>query len=211
MPEGIQMQPEPPRKGSRTARRVELAVVTGVLLLILVPATWTMVGAKRRACRNCLSSFGFAMHLYADENENWFPTSLPPLYPQYSDNLRVFRCPADPRYNEALPPESMDQWTSFVYLPGRGSWCPGPFHLAYDKPDNHWGGVNALRVDCVTEWWPASRAAEFLRRVELENEAVARWRASGKPAEAFGEFISPELRDLMKRPEPKLQHGKATW
>jgi len=216
MPGELQTQPEAPRKRSRVVLWVGLAVGTGALLAIFVGVSWTRASAKRSACWHNLRSVCIAMHLYADENDGDFPISRDLLYPQYTDNLRTLLCPADPRgyYDRPRPEplEQLEQWSSHVYLPGQACDLPGSFIVMYDKPGNHWGGgINVAHIDASVEWWPSSRQAEFLRRVQLQTEAVAKWRASGKPAKAFGEFVSPELQDLMGRPDPELQHGKAMW
>jgi prepilin-type processing-associated H-X9-DG protein len=199
--------PAPPRS-SRALLWVALAVGVGaLLLLVFLVAGGAKASPRQMACGNNLRMLGIAMHIYADECDGAFPTSPGLLYPWDADNPNVFVCPADPRgrhdFRAAFPePRAafLDQRTSYAYLPGQTNSLPGTFILMHDKPGTHSGGINVLYVDACVEWWPGSRRAEFQRRVELQNEAVAKWRAAGRPAKGIDEFVGPELRKLLEAP-----------
>jgi hypothetical protein len=95
--------------------------------------------------------------------------------------------------------------SSYTYVPELRSVMPDAFIVAYDKTcknhqkEGYEGGRNAVCIDMSPRWWPASREAEFQRRLTLQTEAVEKWRKSGKPAGDIKEFISPELRELMDK------------
>mgnify|MGYP000887007776 CR=1 FL=1 len=171
------------------------------LALALLPKGKVVRTRSPRAhCQSNLRQIGLAANGYAEDFGGAFPPSLGELYPIYVCNARVFVCPkVDPGRWKGVSDGDVAARSDYAFVPGLAATMPGGFILAHDKSlENHDGeGRNVVFVDAHVEWWPAKREAEFERRLALQNEAVARWRASGRPAGDFGEFVSPELRKSM--------------
>jgi hypothetical protein len=193
MPERIEVLPPSQPKKSRAGCWVGMGVGCLLFLALLVLGVpWLRAEAKRDACRNTIRSIGIAMHLYADDNGNSFPENLRQLYTEnYTDNPKIFSCPARPsQYQEFKSGPITERSSSYTYVSGLTSSMPGTFILLYDKdPSGHpgicrGGGRNVLHIDCSAELWPASREAEFQRRLALQAETIAKWRGSGKAGQA---------------------------
>jgi prepilin-type N-terminal cleavage/methylation domain-containing protein/prepilin-type processing-associated H-X9-DG protein len=83
---------------------IELLVVMGIISILtsmLLPALSGAKGsAKRIACLNLEKQLALALHLYADDNNGYFPARIQTnrwctsLRPYYQD-LRVLKCPSD--------------------------------------------------------------------------------------------------------------------
>ena len=196
------------RRPATGALMAAAAILVGGLCFLVIPATCRVQeSAKRAACKGNLRQIGICLHLYADENDGRFPSSLTELYPTYTDNVWIFSCPSEPSSWKDFEPggKVTEKSSSHSYVGGLSAAMPGRFIVAYDKTlENHQkrgkeSGRNVHSVDSSVTWWPASREADFQRRLALQAEAVEKWRASGKPVEAFSEFISPELRELMDK------------
>ena len=214
MPEGnIAPAPAAPERRSRRPARVPLWVwifvllVAGILAGLLQPARCKVrESSKRAACKNHLRQIGIALHLYADAHDHAFPPSLAELYPAYADSAGIFSCPSAPSSWKDFEPGGRvtEKSTSYSYIPGLSSAMPGGFVVAHDKSflnhkvnEGSEGYCTFLLIDGSVERWRGSNEPAFERRLTLQAEAVAKWRASGKPVKDIGEFISPELRAMM--------------
>jgi len=194
--------PDGRKSGSRGRRPWIALAITAVVLIgvIALGLPWLREANIRSNCRANLRSIGCALNAYTEDHDGEFPPGLAESHPDYVNSALMFKCPAIDsagwRERAGSRPAAA---SSYGYVPGLTSRMPGNFILACDKSlENHDGeGRNAVFVDGHVEWWPAKREAEFERRLALQNEAVARWRASGRPAGAVGEFIGPELWKLM--------------
>jgi hypothetical protein len=208
MPEDSESAPPAlgaPRK-HRTILWLGLGIAAIVGVLLLIPRIQSLNEPPRYLCKNRLRQIGIALHLYADDNGGFFSPDLVRLFPTYTDNAGNFSCPSSPStWQDFLPGGTVtESSSSYTYVPGLAAGMPGPFIVAYDKSllNHRKLGLNYLCLDSSVVWRRIAdkeAEAEFQRRLVLQAEAVAKWRASGKPVKALGEFISPELQELMAK------------
>ncbi len=84
---------------------IELLVVVaiiGILAAILLPAlSKARESSRKTQCTSNLKQMGLGLIMYANENDEVFPTGTDPmtdlnlLYPDYIQERKVFRCPSD--------------------------------------------------------------------------------------------------------------------
>ena len=157
-----------------------LILIGGVLTAVLIPTRQrNQELARRAACKGDLRCLGIAMHLYADEYGNAFPTVDPVspafdadpahtvqafalLYPNYTENPHIFGCPsAHSSHNDFLPGGTLStKSTGYAYDSRHSSTHAGPVIIAGDCRDglkqvsaNHGGaGGNYLAIDSSVMW-----------------------------------------------------------
>lgn len=104
---------------------IELLVVIaiiGILAAMLLPAlTRARENARRAVCKSNLKQIGLGIKLFADENNEDYPTdsatakgSLVLLNPEYIKPFKTFICPSNAVAREATGPDNAAKQTDFV-------------------------------------------------------------------------------------------------
>ncbi len=146
-------------------------------------------------CKSNLRQIGLACHMYADENNGEFPLGFEQLMPRCVDSNRLFECPGGVGYDyygkKKWGTEFRADRCNYALENGMNVEMPVSLVLAYDdSPENHDGkGRNVVFADAHVEWWPASREAEFQKKLAAQREAVKKWREAGAKKEDMAKFF----------------------
>jgi hypothetical protein len=132
-----------------------LGYVFTVFFVIIPQFTLPHEMPRRGMCSSNLRQIGLACIEYAKDNGDRFPDKLSQLHPKYIPSMDLFICPSDKGKltRDLSSPEAIDQYTSYVYIPGlKTTDKPGTI-VAFDKPENHQHeGRNVLQLDASVNW-----------------------------------------------------------
>lgn len=128
-------------KNSKGFTLIELLIVMAIIV-ILAGMLMPVIGrgrqqARRTNCMNNLKQIGAALHMYATDHNETFPSSLQALYPNYVDNTAVLSCPVGPGYSYTAPSGIPASTTAIINC------------------NNHPGGTNVLYGDGHVSWVPS--------------------------------------------------------
>lgn len=107
---------------------------------------------KRLACQNNLKQLGLSCKLFASEHDGRFPDTLQALYPEYTPDVSIFRCPSatqEPTGTiDAVPP------SHYEIVPGLTESSPKTTILIQEKnTENHVpAGRSVLYIDGHVEF-----------------------------------------------------------
>jgi len=164
-------------KRTKVYRFPIVLIISGIFLISMV---WPLIyeifyphlrslqyrlGFKKPTCIANLKQIGLVLHMYAQDNEGYFPDScesFTEIYPYYVSYPKTFWCPSDA--NNKRPPDIIDNWKidvdnsfqiSYKYTPGFSKDDVGAIILKDNTPANHEGkGVWALYGDGHVSWVP---------------------------------------------------------
>ena len=131
------------RRGGFTLIELMIVIaIIGILVSFLAPGAMKMrEKARRSKCQNNLKQIYYAISAYRDDHNEQFPAGLDALYPDYLDDLEVFKCPSS-----ASPVPSSASGGDYEMKTGVSPAAKSTTPLVEDKDGNHPDGVNVLRL-----------------------------------------------------------------
>lgn len=178
------------RKGFTLIELLVVIAIIGILAAFLTPAVQkAREKARRTGCASNLRQSGLALHLYASDWSEAFPSAgsggsgnLGVLYSDYVDTAKVFDCPSDTKATDASVTGGTLSNSSYAYSEGLSEvdasttaiMCDsGASDATVTTGDNHGAdGVNVLFIGGNVKWIVAANGT-------LGTDEVADWGVLG--------------------------------
>ena len=148
-----------------TTGGISLVIVPIILVSILLPAlSRARELAKRAVCASNLRIIGQNLHIYANDNGDWFPADLQTLVAEGLTSPEVLICPSSGNAPGAP--------SDYIYVPGLTEAAKPNWIVAFDDAANHNGqGSVVLRVDGSATFLREPQFSAELQRVRDEIDA----------------------------------------
>ena len=139
-------------------------LIVPLMIAILLPSlSRARELAKRAVCSANLRGIGQSCHIYANDNDEWFPPDLQTLIDAGHLTPGELQCPSEPNPSQAV--------FDYVYVPGLDTRAPVDWIIVYEDPANHGGeGGNVLYIDSHVEFLKEPEFSAELERIRREIE-----------------------------------------
>lgn len=141
-----------------------LAEITLVITIFVIMAGClvpfiAMVRARscRARCEENLRQISLALHTYAADHNERFPSRISDLYPAYLGDEKIFACPA-------VKGGGTKEGPAYSYVAGFSEKSPATAVIVADREGNHGqSGRNVLRISGLIQWVRAEKNAKTAR------------------------------------------------